>query len=131
MGKGSFTSTVASKDLFLCKHAAHTDNHYNERECKNLTTNLSNALPDWGARNVYTPYNSDVSLMKGHLNTYQNMADGKGPNQAWYPNSSNYTWIDHYGGKWCTDFSTSIPEFRSCIDTNGNKPSGWKKVSRI
>ena len=126
--KDPFLSTVASKDLFLCKHAAHTDNHYNERECKNLTTDLSTALPDWGARNVYTPYNSDMSLMKRHLKTYQNIA-GRGPSQAWYPNSSNYTWRDHYGGKWCTDFNTNIPEFSSCVDKRSDKPGGWKQVS--
>ena len=123
----SVYGTVGSNDLFLCKHAAFTDNHYNERECTNLTNDLSEALPDPG-HNVYTPYNSDMSLMGSHLNTYQNIA-GEGPSQAWLPDSSNYTWTDHYGEKWCTDYSTSTPEFHSCVDTENNAPSGWEKAS--
>ena len=119
---------VGSNDLFLCKHAAFTDNHYNERDCTNLTTDLSSALPDPGY-NVYTPYNSDTSVMGGHLNTYQNMGNGFGPSQAWLPDSSNYTWTDHYGGNFCRDIDSSTPEFKSCSDLESNAPSGWTKAS--
>ena len=99
-----------------------------KRVCTNLTTDLESAYLIQVIMYIHH-ITVDYSTMSGHLSTYQNMAGGEGPNQAWYPDSSNYTWIDHYGGKWCRDFSTSTPEFHSCIDLEGHQPSGWVKAS--
>jgi len=119
---------VGSNDLFLCKHAAFWDNHYKERECtSNLTTNIKTAYEDPG-QYVYAPKGSDVDTMKTHLDTYANIA-GEGPSQAWLPDSSNYTWSDSYGGKFCEDIKTDAPEFMSCIGRRVNAPNDSTEVA--
>jgi hypothetical protein len=113
---------VGSNDLFLCKHAAFWDNHYKERECtSNITDNIKTAYEDPGEY-VYVPKGSDMDTMTNHLNTYANIA-GEGPSQAWLPDSSNYTWSDSYGGKFCEDINTDAPEFMSCIGRRVNAPN--------
>jgi hypothetical protein len=123
---GFAAKAVGSNDLFLCKYAAFWDDHYKERDCtSNLTTNIKTAYEDPG-QYVYVPKGSDIDTMTNHLNTYANIAS-EGPSQAWLPDSSNYTWTDPYGGKFCEDINASASEFMSCIDVDGKQPSGWTK----
>jgi hypothetical protein len=119
---GFAVKPVGTNDLFLCKHAAFWDNHYNERKCtSNITTNIKTAYEDPGMY-VYVPKGSDIDTMTNHLNTYANIA-GEGPSQAWLPDSSNYTWDAHYGGKYCEQINTNASEFMSCIGRQTNMPN--------
>lgn len=114
---------VGTNDLFLCKHAAFWDNHYKERECtSNITDNIKDAYTDPGEK-VYVPKGSDISTMKSYLDKYAQIGGGFGPSQAWLPDSSNYTWSDHYGGKYCEEINTDLPEFMSCIGRRVNAPN--------
>ena len=119
---GYAVKKVGTNDLFLCQHAAFGDNHYNERECtSNLTDNIKTAYEN--GKYVYVPKGSDISTMRTHLNKYESIGDGFGPSQAWLPDSSNYTWSDHYGGKFCEQINKELPEYMSCIGARKNAPS--------
>ena len=125
----SAVKPVGTNDLFLCKHAAFGDNHYNERTCtSNLTDNIKDAYSDPGHK-VYVPKGSDFNTMKSHLDKYAKIGAGFGPSQAWLPDSSNYTWSDHYGGKFCEQINKNLPEFMSCIGQEKHAPSNSKKVT--
>jgi hypothetical protein len=124
---------VKSKDLYLCKHAAYSEDRPDEKSCvTDLTTDLKRAISN--GKYVYTPINSDRKLMEKHLNTYRNMGGrDKGPNQMWFKNTSNHAWPSMYG--WRTCGTHEKEDVKSCLikrsdlsiwnSRNQKPPSGW------